>query len=109
MERIFYIGYIFPKNVTGKMMKIRKPFNNNYHDYIYIFLTGSDRNMYKYSLQGNTAKSPLLINKRYVLKQLQRTTTSPTNYKKVYVDFIIVIIYIFQSVYFYLRCQNTFV
>ncbi|XP_071173295.1 uncharacterized protein [Mytilus edulis] len=45
---------------------------------------GSDRNMYKYSLQGNTAKSPLLINKRYVLKRLQRTTTSPTNYKKVH-------------------------
>ncbi|CAG2221293.1 Zinc finger CCCH domain-containing protein 3 [Mytilus edulis] len=45
---------------------------------------GSERNMYKYSLQGNTAKSPLLINKRYVLKRLQRTTTSPTNYKKVH-------------------------
>ncbi|XP_063441303.1 uncharacterized protein LOC134721926 isoform X2 [Mytilus trossulus] len=45
---------------------------------------GSDRNMYKYSRQGNTAKSPLLINKRYVLKRLQRTTKSPTNYKKVH-------------------------
>ncbi|XP_052061583.1 uncharacterized protein LOC127701640 isoform X2 [Mytilus californianus] len=45
---------------------------------------GKDRNMYKYSRQENTVKSPLLINKRYVLKRLQMTTKSPTNYKKVH-------------------------
>ncbi|CAC5393196.1 Zinc finger CCCH domain-containing protein 3 [Mytilus coruscus] len=45
---------------------------------------GTDRNLYKYNRQGNTAKSPLLINKRYVLKRLQMTTKSPSNYKKVH-------------------------